>query len=56
MANYNVQVKVLIGNKADIEEKIENYINTIDNTKTIHAITSSYFPHDRVMVIIVHDA
>jgi len=56
MANYNVVCKVLRGGQGEIEEKIQNYLATVDSTKTIHAIEIARFGADNLLVLIVHDA
>ena len=56
MGNYNVVCKVLRGSQGDIESKVENYLATVDETKTIHAIEVARFGADNLLVLIVHDA
>jgi len=56
MANYNVTVKVIRGSTEDIDTAIANYINSIDDSKTIRAIAVTHYGNDRVIAVIVHDA
>ena len=56
MANYNVVCKVLRGGQGEIEEKIQNYLATVESTKTIHAIEVARYGADNLLVLIVHDA
>ena len=54
--SYNVVCKVLRGSQGEIEQKIQNYLATVDSTKTIHAIEIARFGADNLLVLIVHDA
>lgn len=56
MANYNVVCKILRGGQGEIEQKIENYLATVDETKTIHAIEIARYGADNLMVMIIHDS
>ena len=56
MANYSVVCKMFRGSQGDIESKVENYLSTVDETKTIHAIEVARFGADNLLVLIVHDA
>jgi len=56
MANYNVVCKVLRGGQGEIEEKIENYLATVDETNAVHAIEIARYGADNLLVLIVHDA
>ena len=56
MANYNVVCKVLRGSQGEIEEKISDYLATVDETKTIRAIQIARYGADSLLVLIVHDA
>ena len=56
MANYNITCKVLRGGQGEIEEKIQNYLATVDSTKKIHAIEIARYGADNLLVLIVHDA
>jgi len=56
MTNYNVVCKIIRGNQGDIEQKIQNYLATVDNTKTIRCIEVERFGADSLIVVIVHDS
>ena len=56
MANHNVVCKVLRGSQGDIEQKISEYLGTVDETKTIRTIQIARYGADSLLVLIVHDA
>ena len=56
MGNYNVVCKVFRGSQGEIETKIQNYLATVDETKTIYAIEIARYGADNLLVLIVHDA
>jgi len=56
MANYNVIAKIIRGSQGEVEDAIEDYINSIDNTKTIRSIVIARYGTDQIIVLIVHDA
>jgi len=56
MGNYNVICKVLRGGQGEIEQKISDYLATVDETKTIRAIEIARYGTDNLMVMIIHDS
>jgi len=56
MANYDVVCKILRGGQGEIEQKISEYLGTVDETKTIRTIQIARYGADNLLVLIVHDA
>jgi len=55
MANYNVTAKVIRGAQGSIESAITTYLNGIDNTKVIRAVSLARYGADQLIVLIIHD-
>lgn len=48
--------KLVVGSSSDIANKVASYINSLDSSKTIRAVSISVIGADRMVVLIVHDA
>ena len=57
MSNYNVTATVLkVATGGDIEGKVQDLINSLDNTKVLRSITMARIGADRCMVLVVSDS
>jgi hypothetical protein len=64
MANYNTTTKVIIedidtrpdSQSGSYAKEVNDYLETVDNTKTIRSINSVVTKEGRVATIIIHDS
>jgi len=64
MANYNTTTKVIINEvnaasdstSGSYAKELNDYLETVDNTKTIRSIHSIQMRDGRIMTTVVHDS
>ena len=57
MVNYNVVTKVFrTDGNGKAEDLLSTYLNTVDSTKVIRALTAVKIGWDELLILLVHDA
>lgn len=55
MVNYACTCKIIRGGQGNIETLIQNYVNSLDNSKVLRSVTVSRFGADSLIAVIIHD-